>query len=137
MYIEKPRGLVPCNCGATDEVCVRGDDAKDGTLVASRVYAKIYQPPNGPSDPSAGPPAGCSSAVPNAAGEWCIGYIGGAACAAAPGPYPDNVVWVWGKFENPPGNVYYHHEFANFQGRCETDLPVCCPGGSSSSSSSS
>src|ERR1700694_1030978 len=98
MNVDQPAGLAPCRCGDSGAVCVKGHDAFYGGVLARRVYVKIYQPPNGPPQPQDVPPSGTPYCTPNADGTWCMGYLSGAVCATAPGPYPDNRIWVWGEF---------------------------------------
>ena len=134
MDVEQPYGLTPCDCsGTTGSVCVKGDDALYAGLLARMIYAMIYQPPDGPSNPGDGPPGGCATCVPKADGTWCIGYVSGAACAASPTPAPQNQIWVWAEFSDPDLGIYYVIVSQPFQGQCQADLPPCCPSSSSSS----
>lgn len=134
MQIDQPKGIVPCRCGTQDAVCVKGQGAVDGNQTARWVYARIYQPPDGPPDPAV-PPTDAARTVPQSDGTWCIGYLEGAVCAplsssSSSSPLPQNKIYAWAEFVGQSG-LYYLTDDCMFQGVCQTNLPECCNSSSS------
>ncbi len=129
LVIEQPSGDQPCKDG---EVCVKGSGAIDNGQPADRVCVKIYQPPNEPANPSAGPPSDAVCVVPNPDGTWCIGMVPGANCSKQQ-PYPDNEAWVWAGYSDDSGSssssssgTTWQVASQVFQGKGQDTVPECC-----------
>jgi hypothetical protein len=136
MQIDQPNGIVPCRCGTTNAVCVKGRGAIDGNQIARWVHAKIYQPPGAPDDESV-PPSDAVKVAPRSDGTWCIGYLDGAVCvtpasSSSSSTLPQNKIYAWAEFVRE-GNPYFVREVCFFQGICQANLPECCASSSSSS----
>ncbi|MGC4004791.1 MAG: hypothetical protein QM811_17425 [Pirellulales bacterium] len=133
MRILSPGEVAPALCGASAQVCVKGDEAFVEGVLAERIFAKIYVPPAAPSLPQYGPPSGVPSVAPNADGTWCLNLLGGAS-AATNTPYPENHIWVWEQYLGTNSQYQYIAHTRAFQAMCVDDLE-CCPSSSSSSGS--
>ncbi len=101
LTIDEPAG--DQDCSGDGKVCAKGSGAINGSTLAETVYAKIYQPPNQPSEPSNGPPNDAAETTPDSNGDWSFGLLAGADCSSST-PYPDNEIWVWAKFCDPDGS---------------------------------
>jgi hypothetical protein len=107
-----------------------------GGQLAIRVCAKIYQPPDKPANPNAGPPPDAACVAPNANGTWCIGMVDGAACSAQ-APFPQNDAWVWAEYtagsssssssSSSSGGFIYEVVKERFGGKKQANVPPCCP----------
>jgi hypothetical protein len=136
LTISSPSGLVDCDCSGGNTVCVKGSGAIRNGQVAKAVRAKIYIPPDQP-NPVTPPPAGTTSTVPDASGNWTIGMLGGGVCSSA-APYTDCRIWVWAEYDNSSsasssssssssssGGLIYETASQLFQGKCATNIPPC------------